>query len=63
MEKFRTEMKQTRNSRSATPLVKREEFPIAHRHRPFQGKGNTFNEPIELDDDDDDFVEIDSFLL
>jgi hypothetical protein len=55
-------MKQTRNSRSATPQVKREEFPIAHRHRPFQGKGDTFNEPIELDDDDD-LVEIDSFLL
>jgi hypothetical protein len=65
MEKFRTERKETRSSRSATPLVKKEESSVPHRQSrafAFQGKGDTFDEPIELDDDDD-FVEIDSFLL
>jgi len=65
MEKFRTEMKETKGSRAITPPVKREELPIPRRQSrvsAFQGNG-TADEPIELDDDDDDFVEIDSFLL
>jgi hypothetical protein len=66
MEKFRTEMKETKSSRAITPPVKKEEFPVPHRPfrvSAFQGNG-TADEPIELDDDDDDdFVEIDSFLL
>jgi hypothetical protein len=65
LEKFRTEMKEARNTRSATPPVKKEEFSVLHRQSrvsAFRGKGDTFDEPIELDDDDD-FVEIDSFLL
>jgi hypothetical protein len=65
MEKFRSEMKEANTSRATTPPVKREEFSIPHRQSrvsSFEGKGVTFDEPIELDDDED-FVEIDSFLL
>lgn len=60
MEKFQNEMKEAKASRATTPPVKREEFPVPH--RPFQGTGATADEPIELDDDED-FVEIDRFLL
>ena len=65
MEKFRTEMKESKVSRTTTPPVKREEISVLHRPlrlSAFQGKGATADEPIELDGDDD-FIEIDGFLL
>ena len=56
MEKFQTERREGRNSRSATP-IKSEEFSVVHRPAHFaalQRKGATADEPIDVDADTDE---------